>query len=175
MSKLKYIPLYSPAPVKISHTSSQTTPFQPLLNSSAINQSTSCVVSDRRRSFSDSSLCDLSFQTPGLTISMAQTPDAHGADKCIMPVKRTSHLDHFLVTSTPPNKKTANRPKPSRRILTSKECIKIVEEKEREKKEALIEKEAKKNIQQAQLKKSQKSIRGEHYLELLSYLTKFVL
>ena len=131
------MPLYNPAPVKISHVSSQTTPLQPLLNSSTINQSTSCAVSDRRRSFSESSLYDLSFQTPSLTI--AQTPDAHGANKCIMPVKRTSHLDHFLVTSTPPNKKTANQPKPSGRILTSKECIKIVE-----KKEALIEKEAKK-------------------------------
>ena len=86
-----------------------------------------------------------------------------------MPAKRISYFSQVLVTPTSPCKKAASRPKPSARILTSSESIKIVEEKERKNKEKVLEKEAKKKQreekkQQTQLKKHQKSAGGKHCL-----------
>ena len=68
----------------------------------------------------------------------------------------------------PPAKEIVAQPKPSGRVLTSSECIKIIEEKERKKKEGkLLEKEAKKKQREKkQLDKLQecqpKSTKGEH-------------
>ena len=161
-SKLKYIPLYSPAPVKKSQKSSQTTPsLSSPLNFSVVNKSPSDYgILDRRYSYSESSLHDLSYQTPDVT--RAQTPDL-----CMMAAKRVSQLDKFLVIPTPPVEKAASQPKPSGRILTSQECIKSIEEKERKQKEKLLEKDLKKKQRkekkkQAQLIKRQKPVRGEY-------------
>ena len=159
-SKFKYIPVYSPAPVKKSQVSSQTTPSLTSQPSSKVDKSyTIYGALDKRRSYSESSLHDLESslhdKTPDVTRAQMQSPDL-----CIMQTNRISSLNQFLVAQTPPAKKAACRPKASGRVLTSSECVKMIEEKERKKMEKLMEKDARKKQreekrQERQLQKCQ--------------------
>ena len=103
----------------------------------------------RRRSFSESSLCDVSFVS--LENTRPLTPDMK---KCMMPVKRTSRLSKYLITPTPPTKcKVSNaRPKSSGRVLTSAKSIELLEEKEQKKQEKIREKEIRKRLREEKKK-----------------------
>ena len=142
-SKLKYIPLYSPAPSRKERTSNDSTCG--LLDETTVKDShTDHSQTSRRRSLSDSSLCETSFEA-----GRSRTPDAN---KCMMPLRRESHLSRYL--STPPlPPSVTNRPKSSGRVLTSSECIKSLEMKERKKQEEQDKKEERKRIREENKKK----------------------
>ena len=94
--KLKYIPLYSPAPVKRCQVSCQT--MSSLSSPQACSTVEKSMISrgalDKRHSYSESSLCDLesslfdlSLKTPEVTRAWMQSPEL-----CIMATKRISHF-----------------------------------------------------------------------------------
>ena len=70
--------------------------------------------------------------------------------KCMMPVKRTSHISKYLNTPTPPIKRKVSiaRPKSSGRVLTSAKSIELMEEKEQKKQEKIREKEMRMHLRQ---------------------------
>ena len=74
----------------------------------------------------------------------------------MMPIKRISHQKN-LITSIPPRKSKVSsaRPKPSERVLTSAESIKIMEEKE--KKQDKIDENEKRRHLREENKKSKES------------------
>ena len=127
-SKLRYIPLYSPA----LHHSRNSTKDSDCSSDETTNETSYAEAShtSRRRSFSESSLCDASFDNPSCK-SRPLTPDSN---KCMMPVKRVSRQKKYLITPTPPRKSNMSgaRPKPSGRVLTSTKSIQLIEEKEKE-------------------------------------------
>lgn len=115
-SKLKYIPLYSPAPCHRRHISNDSN----LSDETTIENS--WTETSRRRLYLESLLCDVSFLSP--ENSRPLTPDMK---KYMMPVKRTSHLSKYLNTPAP-------------WVLTSAKSIELMEEKEKKKQEKLGEK-----------------------------------
>jgi len=153
-SKLKYIPLYSPAPRHRKHTSNSSD--GDLSDKSGAENS--CIEIDhavRRRSFSESSLCDVSLHSPH--DDRPYTPDLN---KCMMPVKRVSHLSKYLITPTPPRSASvSSRPKSSGRVLTSAKSIELMEEKERKKQEKINEKEKRKLLREEKKKKKESEIK----------------
>ena len=175
-SKLRCIPLYSPAlhhskdVSKDGDCSSSDEASDENLYAEAGQLQTS-----RRRSVSESSLCNVSFRTPDN--SRPLTPDS---SKCMMPVKRISRQKKYLITPTPPRKSKVSsaRPKPSGRVLTSAESIKLMEEKERKKQEKINEKEKRRRLREEnkrnkELKlksKSTQKLKGQYSYMWLLYL-----
>ena len=126
-SKLKYIPLYSPVPCCRRHISDDSD--HDISDETKLENS--WTETSRRRSFSESSLCDVSSLSPDN--SRPLTPDLN---RCTMPIKRASHLSKYLNTSTPPTKRkvSSTRQKSSGRVLTSAKSIELMKEKERKSK-----------------------------------------
>ena len=67
--------------------------------------------------------------------SEEEDPDSDSsANKCLyVPTQRPAVLNKFLKVPIPPNKQPTKREKSSGRVLTSAECMRIMEEKEKEK------------------------------------------
>ena len=93
---------------------------------SDLSDETTIEKTSRRRFYSESSLCDVSFKN--------RRPLTPNMEKCMVPVKRTSHLSKYLNTLTPPKVVIAS-PKSSGRVLTSAKSIELMEEKEQKKQE----------------------------------------
>ena len=113
-----------------------------------------CSLLSRQHSYSESSLCDLSFD---------YTADE---SKCSMPLRKATSLSDFLVTPTPPSRLITKRPKSCGRVLTSSENIRQLEEKEEKKRTALKEKGERRKLReesklQREAEKSAKKI-GKH-------------
>ena len=80
-SKLKYVPMYSPAPVKKCQVSSQTTPS--LISPQTSSTITTYGALNKRHSYSESSLYDL--ESPDVSGAQIPSPDH---DLCIMQTKK---------------------------------------------------------------------------------------
>ena len=164
ISGLKYIPMYtvqhvlelnlnlSPAslPQRVSTPIERGSGFNDLLDDSLPE----CSLLSRQHSYSESSLCDLSFD---------YTADQ---SKCSMPLRKATSLSDFLVTPTPPSRLVTKRPKSCGRVLTSSENIRQLEEKEEKKRTALKEKGERRKLReesklQREAEKSAKKI-GKH-------------
>ena len=166
ISGLKYIPMYSPArprtesvhfnlspaslPQRVSTPIERGSGFNDLLDVSLPE----CSLLSRQHSYSESSLCDLSFD---------YTADE---SKCSMPLRKATSLSDFLVTPTPPSRLVTKRPKSCGRVLTSNENIRQLEEKEEKKRTALKEKGEQRKLReesklQREAEKSAKKI-GKH-------------
>ena len=155
-SKLRYIPLYSPA----LHHSKDASKDNDCSSDEATDENSYAEASQtsRRRSVSESSLCDVSFRTPDN--SRPLTPDLN---KCMMPVKRVSRQKKYLITPTPPRKSKVSsaRPKPSGRVLTSAESIKLMEEKERKKQEKINEKEKRRHLREENKRNKESKLKSK--------------
>ena len=164
LSGLKYIPLYSPAQVRtksirssLSPTGSTkkiSTPIKcgfDILDSTTFNFSTS-----RQYSYSESNLHNISLD------------QSSNESKCLIPLQRAGSLSQFLITPTPPSRAITEQ-LPCGRVLTSSDNIKQLEEKEKNKRAALVEKEER--MRQLWFQQSRKLKRGVLLFWFSKYLS----
>ena len=136
LSGLKYIPMYSPRRPQSLHTTSceASTPVKYGASSPDSSTPVHTPLSSMQRSFSESNLHDMSLD---------QSADE---SKCLMPFPRASCLRQHLVTPKPPSRAISKRPKSCGRVLTSRENVKELEEKEQKKKALLIQNEERQRL-----------------------------
>ncbi len=150
-SGLKYIPMYSPMRPRPEPLCSS-----PFPDCSSRRVSTPAEDSSAGIEFFDDSLQLLEcsshsesflYDLPAFdqTASVAHTPDQ---SKCSLALGRATALSQFLVTPTPPSKLPTKRPKSCGRVLTSRENLQDLEEKEQKKKAALKEKEERRKVRE---------------------------
>lgn len=149
-SGLKFIPLYSPSHLSTPKSSMLLT--SPAASSSSVDLSASFSLSEDERpslyrSFSDS---NISAVTPTKELS------------CFLPVKRGRLLRKFVSTPLPPSKLPANK-KSCGKVLTSREQLELLAQKEEKKEEELRQREEKKRIREE--KKKAQEEKKKHRME----------
>ena len=100
-----------------------------------------------------------------LSSSSEEDPDSDSsANRCLyMPTQRTTAINKFLKAPLPPNKQPTKREKSSGRVLTSAECMKIMEEKEKEKELKARQKEQRQRAREEKAKQRALTSRKHWY------------
>ena len=100
--------------------------------------------------------------------SSEEDPESDSSVKrCVyMPMKRTTAINRFLKTPLPPSKQPTRHEKSSGRVLTSAECVRIMEEKEKAKELKEKQKEQKRRAREEKAKQ-RASTSSKQFLFLL--------
>ena len=148
---LKFIPLYSPS--RLSSINSTTSPLgspdsTPCKGRVSLSSSSPSPDQSLRHSFSDPCLLDTSH-----------TPQS----SCYVPVKRGRLLSKFVSTPLPPSKLPTKGEKSCGKVLTSREQLKILAEKEEKKQEEERKKDERKKVREEnkRLKEVKKKAKDE--------------
>ena len=153
ISGLKYIPMYSPMRCHDyfdcnrpnSTTQRVSTPIGHVSSSSDLFEDSlqECSPLCRQRSYSESSLYDTAALDCSATVAL--TPEH---SRCLLTLRRATSLSNFLETPTPPSRLVAKKPKSCGRVLTSRDNIQQLKDKEAKKQAALKEKEERRELRE---------------------------
>lgn len=171
---IKYIPLYSPCRSRLwSPASRPVKDSLYMVNHSTPNgKGRDDSFASLDLSFSPSHAGSYSFDNGPLERSVSETDLRQ--TKCFLPVKKTASLTKFLKTPLAPSKAPTKRPRQPGRVLTSRENMLFMEEKEKEKNEKAALKEARKvareekKLEKARLAEQKKLAREQKKLERIA-------
>ena len=138
---LAYVPLYTPT----RGQSSSVQGVQKSISSTPYCEE-SCIVSPLHEgSFLDSS----SFEPSRMDVSVPNPrKPARDLRATSVPVQMESSISKFLILPIPPSKMPTKRGKAAGTVLTSKECLIQIQDRERKKQEELLQKEEQKRLRE---------------------------